>query len=202
MAALIVADVIKFEISLGEIIDACRQLLVSTKDQAVRDAVKTMFLELKKGDDALIDLILAPLFELDTQTGFKREFAGIRAKFKSYVLKGRGLLSQIQCGTVTDKLKVLRQSQAWKKHIPLVNRSLLRLDMVTDKWIADDSELFKADQRVQEQINEFLDEVAKKRKSAPTEAFAMLQAGLKDIEDSFVRMKKHLAQLEALSLKL
>jgi hypothetical protein len=42
-----VAEFIKFEVSLEEIINACRLILQHTNDQEVRTALNTMFSELK-----------------------------------------------------------------------------------------------------------------------------------------------------------
>jgi hypothetical protein len=150
----------------------------------------------------LIKEVLVPLFAIETQNDFNREFGHLRSKFKAIQLGGKGLLSQINCGIVTAKLNELKKSEAWKKYIPLLNRSIVRLELAVDNWIANDAELYQADQKMMTEINGFMDGIAKRKESDPPGAFAELKDGLKGIEDSFLRTKKHLADLEVLSSQL
>lgn len=202
MATLEIADFIKFEVSLEEILGAADLILRKTKDREVRTAIKTMFTELKKADKSFVKAVLVPLFEIETQSDFDKQFGRIRSRFKKIVLDGKGLLSQISCGVVTNKMQVLKESQAWKKRIPLVNRSIVRLELAVDNWIANDAELYQADQRLMADINVFFDDIAKQKDSDSRTAFTELKAGLTGIEDSFLRTKKHLAHLEVLSVRL
>lgn len=202
MAKLEIADFVKFEVSLEEIIDACRLLLKNSKDEQVRTALKSMFGELQRGSAALIRDVLLPLFEMETQGAFQRKFGKVRTAFKGFRLHGKGFMSEVHCGIVINKLNELKQGQAWKKYVPLVNRSIVRLELAVDNWIANDAELYQADQRMMTEINAFLDDIAATKASNPAKAFSELKDGLTSIEDSFVRTRKHLADLKALSARL
>ena len=92
MATLEIADFVKFEVSLEEIVGACRVLLGNTKDQQVRSAIKAMFRELKKASSTLIKDVLLPLFKMETQSNFNRSFGKVRSNFKALRLSGKGFM--------------------------------------------------------------------------------------------------------------
>ncbi|MHC4401053.1 MAG: hypothetical protein ACYTG0_15360 [Planctomycetota bacterium] len=202
MAKIEIFDLIKLEVSLDEVLRASRQILKNTKNRQVRDALKTMFREVKKADKTLVKKVLVPLFAIQTQNDFDKDFQRIRKRFKAIRLASKGLLIQINCGLVTNKLEALQKSQAWKKRLPLVNRSFARLEVAAQGWVFCDWILARADQNMMAEINDFMDAISKQKSAQPNRAFAEFQAGLKGIEKTFMRIKKHLAELEVLSDKL
>jgi hypothetical protein len=201
MAELMLADLVKFDVSLEEIISVCRLILQNTKDQKVRGAIRTMFEELNKANTSLVDSVLVPL-QVSTQKDFDKQFPVIRSNFKKLHLGGQGFLSQIQCGVVTSQLHALIASKQWRKRIPLLNRAVARLELVADRWIADDSVLYQADQRMWDDINKFMKAVAAKTATNPKQGFAEFREGVEGVEDTFLQLRKHLAELQVLSNSL
>ena len=202
MAKIELTDLFTFEVSLDELLRITRELLKHTKRKEVRDTIKTMFREIRKADKALVKGVLVPLFSIETQAEFDKEFSRIRKRFKKAVLEGRGFLYRINCGLVINKLETLQKSQVWKKSVPLLKRSLSRLEITASGWIFNDHKLHFADVRLIDEINRFLDSVQKQKASQPKLAFAEFQAGLKEVEDEFMQVKKQLADLKVLSDEL
>jgi hypothetical protein len=202
MATLKLTDFIKFEISLDDVIKICRLLLKRTKDRQVRDALKVMFGELEKTNKSFVKRIFTPLFKIETKKQFKKKFPRIRSKFKQFRAEGKGMLSAINCSLVTDRLQALLEGNNWRKYIPIVNRSLVRLEFTATEWIANDAILVQADQNVMQAINAFMDEIATQKDSDLKGAFTGFKSGLKGIEDSFMRTRKHFATLKVLSGKI
>jgi hypothetical protein len=74
------------------------------------------------------------------------------------------------------------------------------LELLVDQWIANDGELYQADQRLMKELNGFLDEIAKIGNQQ--QAFNELRLGLKGIKDSYISIQNQFAELQVLSAKL
>lgn len=201
MPALTFAGVVKFEITIDEIVQSTRLILKKTKNNKVKAALKAMLKELKKGNASLVRTVFIPLYEIDSQQVFDKKFGSIRTKFKKMYLNQRPVLAKIHCWKITKKLKALEESQNWKKHIPGFRRSILRLELFTNQWIANDNALYEADEKLLKEINEFMDEIDSLRKN-PKKAFSKLRSRLAEFEDNYIALRNKFAELEVLSSEI
>jgi hypothetical protein len=169
-----------------------------TKRGEVRTALQTMLVELEKANQLLIDQVLVPLMNIRDKKSFDSKFDEIRGQFKKMALGHRKTLAVINCHKVTLALQVLRDAQEWKKILGFSDAVAI-LDLLCDKWIADDAELHKADAQMLEEINQFLDGVAR----APKEtAYKKFKANVPQIEQSHRAMSDRLNTLQLTSQRV
>jgi hypothetical protein len=174
-----------------------------TKAAKVRTALRSMSRELYRANKELVKGVLAPLCAIVSLEDFNRDFDRARTNFvRTYYDARKPMLSEISCNKVSNKLESLKQSQAWKKHVPLVRRSILHLEVLTDRWIADDGALYRADQSMLASLSQFLDETAKIKAENPKKAFRHFEEGIKPIKDEYKALTKLLADMEVLNDQL
>src|SRR5215472_11418824 len=199
MAKLRIPDVLEFEMSADEMLRITRWILSNTKQGKARTAVVTMLKELKKGNEALRTMVLLPLTTLTNEAHFDARFAGVRKHFKDIYLGDRATLTQMSCGNVTYALQELTRANAWKKKIGF-SRAVEELELLTRDWIANDKELFEADERMLKEINRFLDDIAATSNSKAR--YKNFKEGAADIEEIYRAMRSRLAKLEELANKI
>jgi hypothetical protein len=197
-ASIDLAGVTTFEVGVDEVIVATRELLKHTKQAKVRSALARMSKELRKANKELVEQVLAPLYEIQSQEDFDARFAKLRGRYKAMILQGRPVLAKVNCYQVQQQLERLRDSQQWKKRIPFFRRSVARLELVATGWIADDSALYVADREMLDEIDRFLDEVEATRETDPRAAYRQLREALEAIQDSWTGVRDNLAELSLL----
>lgn|SRR5262249_40049929 len=199
MAKLSIPDVLKFEMSVDEMLRIARWILSNTKQGKARTAVVTMLKELKKGNVALRTKVLVPLAMLTNEARFDARFADVRQHFKDIYLSDRATLAQISCGKVTHALQELTSANEWKRKIGFP-RAVEKLELLTRDWIANDNELYEADTRMPDAINKFLDDIAATSNSKA--AYKDFKDGAADVEEIYRAMRTRLAKLEELANKV
>jgi hypothetical protein len=127
MASIEIPDFVKFEITIEEVVKLGQIVTKHTKQKEVHAALKSMFTELRKGYTKLVDHVLGPMYEIDGLEKFQAQFGGLRGRFKKMEAEGTSLLSEIHCTHVTEKLVELRDSREWRRPIPILRRSIMRL---------------------------------------------------------------------------
>jgi hypothetical protein len=198
MPTISIADFITFEVSLDEILKGARILLGQTKDPEVRNALKKLFKEVRKADNVMIKEVLTPLFKIKTEKDLANRFDAVHQKFRALRLQHIGWVSEIQCHEVTAELNRVKASRAWRKWVPGLRRAAIRMELSVDNWIANDGKLYTADQTMMNEIDQLLAQVAQTATTKPKTALKELRDGLADVEDSFLRARKHLAGLAKL----
>jgi len=199
MAALEIPGIFKFEITVDEVMQTVQAILTETKQAKVRAALRVMISELKKGNRTLVREVLAPLCTINSRQEFDQKFPQLHQSFKDIFLGSRPILAEMNCYKVTEKLTALKKSQQWKKRIGF-SRSVMRLEILVDQWIANDSVLYHADRDMIGEINNFLDDIAATQNRSA--AYKKFRAGIARIEDRFVAIRDQLSQLETLNAKI
>jgi hypothetical protein len=203
MPSVEIPEIVKFEITANEMIALSKTIAAQTKAAKVRTALRLMSRELYRANKELVRGVLAPLCAIVTLEDFNRNFDQARENFvRTYYDARKPMLSEISCHKVSSKLQSLKESQAWKKHIPLVRRSVLHLEVLTDRWIADDGALYQADQSMLDNFSQFLDGTAKMKADDPRKAFRYFEEGIKPIKDEYKALTKLLADMEVLNDQL
>jgi hypothetical protein len=203
MPSIEIPEMVKFEITANEIVALSRTIAGQTKAAQVRTALRSMSRELYRANKELVKGVLAPLCGIVSFEEFNRKFDQARDNFvQTYYDARKPMLSEISCNKVSDKLEILKRSQAWKKHIPLVRRSVLHLEVLTGKWIADDGALYRADQSMLDSLRQFLDEIAKIKAQNPKKAFRHFEQGIEPIKDEYKALTRLLTDMEMLNEQL
>jgi hypothetical protein len=198
MAALEIPEIIRFEVTVDEVIAVTQHLSRITKRGKARTALSRMLIELKRGNTALIEKILVPLTTIIDRKRFEADFPQLLSHFKKMYLGDRATLAQIHCHKVTLALEALRKAQEWKVKLGFP-QAVVKLDLLTTKWIADDRELYDADTRMLEEINRFLNDIAGAPKAL---AYKEFKAGVAGLERSYKRARAQLVTLEVLRAKV
>ncbi len=203
MATLEIPEIVKFEITANEIIDLAKTISANTKTAKVRNALRLMSRELYRANRELVKGVLAPLCSIATFEEFEIKFDRARTKFvRVYYDARKPMLSEISCQKVSNRLESLKRSQSWKKHLPLVRRSVLHLEILTDQWIADDGALYRADQSMLDSLSRFLEKTAKIKSNNPRKAFRFFDEGIKTVKQEYKALTKLLADMEVLNDQL
>jgi len=199
MPQLDIAGVLKFEVTVDELVKASKQILAETKQAKVRAALARMMAELKKANKKLVKDVLAPLCTISNKRQFDREFDKLHLRFKEYNLGEAPVLSRISCSIVINQLEALKKSQQWKKYIGF-SRAVTRLEIIAGEWIANDGALYAADYNMFRDINAFLDDIAGMQDRGA--AYRKFKRGIAGIEDRLIAIRDQLSQLEISSAKV
>ena len=199
MPALEVPGVLKFEVTVDEIIQVAREIFKETKQAKVRTALRVMLGELRKGNKELVKEVLAPLCSVKSYQDFDSSFDQLHKRFKELYMGNRPVLAKVNCWKVTQKLVVLKKGQQWKKYLGFA-RAVTRMEVLVDRWIADDAALYEADREMLEEINGFLDVIGSTKSKRA--AYKKFKSGVARIEDRFVATRDQISELEILSSQL
>ena len=199
MAAIELPDVLRFEVTVDEVVAATRAISRLTKRGKARHALARMLDELKTGNAALIQKVLLPLVTIADKKRFDAEFNKVLEHFKEMYLGQRSTLAEIGSYKVTLALQDLKKAQEWKSKLGFA-QAIAKLELLTKNWIADDHELSEADKRMFGEINEFLVDVANTQNKIA--AYRKFRAGAAGIERSYRTMQDRLKKLELLSAQV
>jgi len=189
---------LKIETTIEDLINVSHEIAKHTRQAQVRNALREMVKELTKANEPLID-ILAPLCSMSDETNFNKEFENFHTKFKKIYLGPTRPLSTINSHHVGEQLKRLKESKQWMKYIGF-SRSVMRLDLLASRWIADDLALADADKAIFDEINVLLDDIARRKGKPGT--FKKFKAEIGGIEKQFVSIRDRFADLEVLGRQL
>ena len=198
MPSLEIPSIAKFEVTVDEIVQLSQALLKETKQAKVRAALRRMVDEVQKGNKVLVEEVLQPLYGLVDQASFDKSFVELRARYKGMLLNGASIISKINCWQVTQQLEALRGSRRWRKSIPWLGRSITKLELLTDNWIANDAVMYESDREMLEAINTFLDEIDAVRQRNAKAAFRQLRSGLTEFESAWLAVRDRFAELSLL----
>jgi hypothetical protein len=199
MPTLEISQGIKFHITIDEIIKIIHLIKEQSKQQKARLALKQMLTELKKANKALVNHIYTPLYKIQSKEDFIKKFPRVRIKFKKLLTGERPVFTKISCYKVARKLEALKASQQWKKHVPIIKRDFILLELLVNAWTANDSILYEADGKLINEIKAFMDSLEELAEKKPAIAYNKYKAALKNIEEQYLGLRDNLAELEILS---
>jgi hypothetical protein len=191
------AGLAKLKVELGEFVSLMRSLVGAVKRDEIRLALKDMISEVRRTFDTLID-VMTPLYELDTASKFKASFGARRAAFKNTYLKSDGAV-RTRCGVIADQMDVLVKKRGWLGAVPGARRSYERLKSLCSNWLLHDDSLVYEMKNFLDSVNKILDQIARRQRRSPSEAFLELQDVLGQIEGDVQQLKTKLEDLDRLS---
>lgn len=148
--------------------------------------------EIYSGNKASIDApsnkVTNPLFRIEDEESFNRRFFQLKSKFKEIDREGIPLLSEIHCYNITSQLEEIQKSRQWKRHIPGLRRSMAKLDLLLDRWVQDDAELYRIDQEMMSCLNSMMDEIHELKMQNKKKAYLEFRKALRSIEPHVKRL--------------
>jgi hypothetical protein len=198
------AGIAKFTVDLSEFVSAAKDLAnaaigANEKEQA-RAAIKAMIDEVRQTYDTIVDT-LTPLYGIDNAEHFAQQFGGILVTFKGIYLR-RSDTARAHCHRVREFFDALQQRRSWMEHIPIANRSFLRLKKICEQWFFNDIDLFYQMDRFFVNLNDFMDNIADLNRKDRNEAFPTMLAALREAEGNFKEMQKQLSALDNLGVRI
>ncbi len=190
----------EFELNLSEFASIVKELFVVDLTADARQSLKTLIAEARKSFDVVID-ILTPLYALNNESLLRSTFPQLFANFKNTYLKNSDEI-RTHCHIVNDQIDKLIEKENWKKHLPLVGKSLERLKRSKDQWMGNDSALADRMQNLLWQVNDNLSDLNTQLGQDANAAFIAMTSLLKESEPELLKLKKSLDELRVISAKL
>ena len=207
-------DKFRFKTEIDELIRII-QILKTTLDSKSKKILKELLEEIEKIFSKIVDTIY-PLYELNNNMNFEKEFGNRYMNFKKFYLQD---LSDVgySCNVAKDKLDQLMKNQGWKsntfrqlsnpfrrKNKDDDNEKYLReLENLLNNWYTQDRIVYAQIDQLQRQLNDGLDQVNALFTNGNTnESLQKLQSFLKNSEKFFFELKKSFQQLKQIGNEL
>lgn len=146
---------------------------------------------------AVIDELISPFINLDTETKFTQFFEQIFQSFKERYLFDVSKPRRY-CDNIYDDYIALQQTKESQSGFPILKRTFSRLDAFYDRWITNDNWLAMSIDNSIKLYNRHLSEISDINKIDPEYAYEIYRSANTDLFGYLDMIRKKHAQLQEL----